>query len=165
MQGVRSTCRCSEADSETASSISAFSSRAASSSACSFESLPEAVTWCICVYVRGLRYVWHRYLYAWGRSSMHIHIYMHMRVVTWMAWGAMGRQGEVGGAGGGGASVPEPGSLPSVVRARASVVRGAGEGGAGARRVAAWRGEVAQGKGVEGCRLGASSKLLSIASK
>ena len=46
MQGVRSTCRCSEADSETASSISAFSSRAASSSACSFESLPEAVTWC-----------------------------------------------------------------------------------------------------------------------
>ena len=162
MQGVRSTCRCSEADSETASSISAFSSRAASSSACSFESLPEAVTWCIYVYmhIRGLRYVWHRYLYAWGRSSM---LYIYMRVVTWMAWGAMGGRGGGGGAGGGGASVPERGSLPSVVRARASVVRGAGEGGAGARRVAAWRGEVAQGKGVEGCHLGGQVVSNSVA--
>ena len=84
----------------------------------------------------------------------HAYAYVYMRVVTWMASGAMGRQGEVGGAGGGEASGPGPGSLPSVVRAQASVVRGAGEGGAGARRVAAWRGEVAQGNGVEGCHLG-----------
>jgi|NorSeaMetagenome_1021524.scaffolds.fasta_scaffold126787_2 hypothetical protein len=38
------TCRCSETDSQAAYSIWAFSSRAASSSACSLESLPEAVT-------------------------------------------------------------------------------------------------------------------------